>query len=124
MAASETAGETVRRARLRLASVVADLEADLAAIAEATAASPDDEHDSEGSTVGYERARVGALLARGRRELGDLDAAEGRIAAGTYRACQECGGDIGADRLEALPATCHCVKCATLPLRRKPAHDA
>ncbi|HWD53326.1 MAG TPA: hypothetical protein VG412_13070, partial [Acidimicrobiales bacterium] len=45
----------------RLSRVVrlrADLEAELEAIGESTASVPDDEHDPEGSTVGYERARV------------------------------------------------------------------
>lgn len=106
------AGRLLAAARERVVEVVADLEAELVAIAESTAASPDDEHDAEGSTVGFERARVGGLLARARQELRDLDAAEGRLGAGTYSHCVECGGDIGAARLEALPATTRCVTCA------------
>jgi DnaK suppressor protein len=93
--------------------VIADLESDSAAIAEATAEGPDDEHDAEGSTVGYERARVGGLLARARLELADLDEAAARLASGTYQRCETCGGDIGEARLEALPTTRRCVSCAT-----------
>ncbi|MCU4186031.1 TraR/DksA C4-type zinc finger protein [Acidiferrimicrobium sp. IK] len=112
-ASGVAAGRLLAATRKRVVEVVADLEEELLAIAESTAASPDDEHDAEGSTVGFERARVGGLLARARQELDDLDAAQRRLAAGTYRRCVECGGDIGAARLEALPGTTRCVTCAT-----------
>jgi RNA polymerase-binding transcription factor len=92
-------------------AVIADLESELSGIAESTAAGPDDEHDAEGSTVGYERARVGALLAAARRRLAELDglAATG---AGGYRRCGECGQSIPAQRLALLPTTSICVSCA------------
>lgn len=89
-----------------------DLEGELAAIAETTASGPDDEHDAEGSTVGFERARVTGLLAGARHELRNLESAADRLAAGTYRCCAGCGGDIGTERLAALPGASCCVKCA------------
>lgn len=91
---------------------VADLRRELAEIAEATALVPDDEHDAEGSTIGFERARVAALLALSQRRVVDLDAAVARVSAGTYQSCEKCGDDIGAERLDALPATRVCVCCA------------
>jgi DnaK suppressor protein len=91
---------------------VADLNSELAAIAETTAEVPDDEHDAEGSTVGYERARVQALLAQAERALTDLVAAGERLALGTYRRCERCGEEIPDERLDALPATRTCVTCA------------
>lgn len=91
---------------------VADLTRELAAIAESTASVPDDEHDSEGSTIGFERARVTALLAQAQRRIAALEMASARIEAGTYQHCEGCGGDIGWDRLEALPATRLCAVCA------------
>jgi RNA polymerase-binding transcription factor DksA len=106
----------VEAARRRAAGLIADLEGELAAIAESTAGNPDDEHDAEGSTVGYERARVTGLLERARRELDGLERAAGRLADGSYRRCEACGGDIGAERLEALPATSVCVICAAHPV--------
>ncbi|HEX3947889.1 MAG TPA: TraR/DksA C4-type zinc finger protein [Acidimicrobiales bacterium] len=101
-------------AELRAATArVADLEAELAGIVSTAAASPpDDEHDVEGSSVGFERARVAALLDHARRHLGDLNRAVRARAAGHYGSCAGCGRPIGAERLSALPATRYCVGCA------------
>ena len=96
----------------RLHAVIADLEVELDAIAAATAEGPDDEHDAEGSTVGYERARVEGLLARARRDLAGVEVASARVSSGTYGVCTGCGGAIGGERLAALPATEVCVTCA------------
>src|ERR1019366_8970737 len=98
--------------RDRAEARVADLNGDLAAIAETTPEVPDDEHDAEGSTVGYERARVQALLAQAKRALADLAAAGDRVARGIYRRCEQCGHETPADRLPALPAPRRCVACA------------
>ena len=61
--------------RDRTDALIIDLKLELAAIAESTAAGPDDEHDAEGSTVAYERARVQALLALAERRAGQLEEA-------------------------------------------------
>jgi len=109
----DVAPEAGLRAELaQTAARIEDLNRELAAIAESTEAVPDDEHDAEGSTVAYERARVQALLTHAQRARADLEAAAGRIAAGTYRICVGCGGEIPAERLNALPATRTCVECA------------
>jgi RNA polymerase-binding transcription factor DksA len=73
----------------------------------------DDEHDPEGSTVGFERARVAALLAGAETNLEELDRALARLSGGSYARCEACGGTIAPARLEALPATRTCVGCAT-----------
>jgi DnaK suppressor protein len=104
---------------------VADLERDLAAIAESTAAGPDDEHDAEGSTVGYERARVAFLLADARRQLAAIEEALAQAGAGTYGRCERCGEPIGEERLLALPATARCIRCASVrPARATPRSGA
>jgi DnaK suppressor protein len=95
----------------------ADLRQELADIAESTASGPDDEHDAEGSTIGFERARVAALLTRTERRVADLELAVERIRAGAYQRCEQCGSDIAAERLDALPATRRCVTCAAGPAR-------
>ena len=98
---------------MRVATRIADLERDFAAIVDASeAANLDDEHDPEGSTVGFERAQVRALLEQARAHLAELDAAAARIADGSYGVCVRCGGPIGADRLRARPTTQLCVGCA------------
>jgi DnaK suppressor protein len=74
--------------------------------------SNDDEHDPEGVTVAFERAQVASLLEHSQAELRALDAAGERLAAGTYGTCARCGGPIAAERLDALPATTTCIRCA------------
>ena len=46
------------------------------------------------------------------QELNDIQAALGRIDAGTYGICTHCGEAIAERRLEALPYTATCVGCA------------
>lgn len=104
--------EPLAAARARAARDIADLEVELAALADPDVVALDDEHDAEGSTVGYERARVAGLLGRARTRVADLDDAAARAAAGVADRCEACGGPIGAERLSALPATRRCVGCA------------
>ena len=72
---------------------------------------PDDEHDPEGTTA-YERAQVTSLAAEARVQLTQLDRALTAIDDKSYGACQRCGGVIGWLRLQALPATTRCKRCA------------
>src|SRR5690554_1247622 len=53
-----------------------------------------------------------ALGDRARNEVLDIWNALQRIDSGTYGTCIECGRDIDAERLKALPATPYCVECA------------
>lgn len=82
-------------------------------------ANTDDEHDPEGATLAFERAQVVSLLEVARAQLAALDAAAARLDAGTYGLCERCGGDIPADRLEALPGTRRCVDCAEAGARSR-----
>lgn len=72
----------------------------------------DDEHDPEGHTIAWERQQLAGLLHETRSLLADIDAAEQRLRNGDYGACTQCGTDINAERLGALPATSMCVRCA------------
>jgi len=93
---------------------VSGLERQVAALAEQQAfTSHDDEHDPEGVTVGFERAQLLGLLAGARHDLGALDRAVDRIAAGSYGRCLGCGGRIAAERLEAVPAAETCRACVS-----------
>jgi RNA polymerase-binding transcription factor DksA len=107
------AQETVKVKLIAAREGVADLRRELDAVVDSTVLGPDDEHDAEGSTIGFERARVSALLTVGERRVADLEEALTRIRAGTYHRCQVCGRDIGVERLETLPATRLCVVCAS-----------
>ena len=66
-------------------------------------ANGDDEHDPEGSTLAYERARVAALLGEAESTLVALDRAVAKLAAGTYGVCEGCREMIPRARLAALP---------------------
>ena len=73
----------------------------------------DDEHDPEGATIAYERAKVTALVRQTEDQLADVDHALARLETGAYATCERCGGEIGAERLEARPSASSCVKCAS-----------
>lgn len=104
--------ETLEHARAAASELVEDLRAELVAIGESTEASPDDEHDAEGSTVGYERARVTSLLEQAQRRLAEIETAWGRLQAGVYGTCESCGAEISDERLAALPTAVRCSRCA------------
>jgi RNA polymerase-binding transcription factor DksA len=105
--------DRVAQRRAEMLELVASLTRRLDGIIEASAwTTNDDEHDPEGVTVAFERAQVAGLLAQAREELAALDRAAVRIGAGTYGRCERCGQPIGAERLDALPATSTCIRCA------------
>lgn len=94
------------------AQIVA-LSAEYEGIVEANALiAVDDEHDPEGSNTAFERAHVSALLDRTRDHLAAVDQALERLDRGTYGRCASCGEPIPPERLDALPATVTCVRCA------------
>lgn len=51
-----------------------------------------------------------AEVARDVREVQDINAAQARIAAGTYGVCIDCGRPIGKKRLEAYPTAKRCIE--------------
>ncbi|MBM4088977.1 MAG: TraR/DksA family transcriptional regulator [Planctomycetes bacterium] len=55
--------------------------------------------------------------------LGQIDAALERIEAGTYGVCVECGGRIPKTRLNVIPFTPHCVKCASVIQQTSPGYS-
>lgn len=101
--------------RERTLAGIAGMAGDFDAVVEASALdTPDDEHDPEGATIGFERAQLSAVLAHTRAHLADIDAALERLDAGAYGLCERCGQPIAAERLAAHPATRTCIACARL----------
>jgi DnaK suppressor protein len=91
-------------------SLLATLGRDFTGIVDASADSnADDEHDPEGSTIAFERSQVSALIQQAERRLAEIDAAVGRVRAGTYGRCEVCGEPIADGRLEARPVARTCV---------------
>ena len=97
------------RAMRRLAGLTGHVEDLVAASAGSNA---DDEHDPEGATIAFERSQLGALVRRARAVLAEIDAAEARLAVGTYGLCEGCGRPIAPARLEVRPTARACVACA------------
>ena len=61
-----------------------------------------------------------ALLRRAvaaRRRLADVEEALGRLAAGRFGSCEQCGSPIPAGLLAAMPETRYCGRCGTEPVR-------
>jgi RNA polymerase-binding protein DksA len=56
-----------------------------------------------------------------RRLLDEIDAAQARLAAGTYGACDRCGTAIPVARLRALPTARLCIGCERAAERTVPA---
>jgi RNA polymerase-binding transcription factor DksA len=52
------------------------------------------------------------LDVRARREVDEIEAALGRLAAGGYGRCERCGKAVAPARLAALPAARLCLGCA------------
>ena len=93
----------------RLAALEADREAMVAQVVQDP---PDDEHDPEGATVGFEHARTRALRDDALARLAELDAALARVDDGTFGTCLRCGTEIPDARLRARPTARTCVPCA------------
>jgi DnaK suppressor protein len=51
---------------------------------------------------------------RERKLITKIDEALGRIDDGSYGKCEECGQDIGIERLKARPVTTLCIDCKSL----------
>ncbi len=101
--------EERRRTTQRLERLRHDHEGFVAASLNSNA---DDEHDPEGATIAFERSQVETLVRRLQQHLADIEAAEQRLADGTYGICERCGGLIPEGRLEARPTARTCIACA------------
>jgi RNA polymerase-binding transcription factor DksA len=68
-------------------------------------------------------ARVGADPARAAHHRRAFEAAQRRLADGTYGTCSACGRDIEMDRLVAYPAAARCLDCQAIHERHGPGAD-
>jgi RNA polymerase-binding transcription factor DksA len=93
----------------RIEAMTADLDT---AAAAASGSNLDDEHDPEGATVAFEREQLAALRTQAQHNVEEVDAALARLATGQYGRCERCAGPVTDERLDALPATRYCVRCA------------
>jgi DnaK suppressor protein len=68
-----------------------------------------DQHPGDLGSETFEHEKNQSLLEQVSDELLQIDAAFERVERGTYGTCQACGRPIGAERLDAMPATRFCV---------------
>jgi RNA polymerase-binding protein DksA len=68
-----------------------------------------DNHLADTATETHDRELDEGIEEDAERTLEQVDAALGRIEAGTYGTCEVCGRPIGAERLEAVPYTTLCI---------------
>jgi DnaK suppressor protein len=68
-----------------------------------------DQHPGDLGTETFEHEKNLSLLEQVSDELLQIQAAFERLEQGTYGTCQACGKPIGAERLDAMPATRFCV---------------
>ena len=66
---------------------------------------------ADAAAVTAERTEVLGLVESLKTQLEGVDAALEHIEAGTYGNCDNCGKEIGADRLAFRPASIFCVDC-------------
>lgn len=70
-------------------------------------------HPAEVGTHSFEQEFTLNRLSNDGDRLEQIEAALDRIENGVYGECEECGGRIPKARLEVLPDTPYCVKCAS-----------
>jgi RNA polymerase-binding transcription factor DksA len=102
----------IAAARAHAAAQVESLRRTFDDIVASTELANDDEHDPDGSTIAFERAKVTALCRAAELQLAELDAAAARLEGGVYGTCEVCGAPIPEERLHALPTARACVRCA------------
>lgn len=69
-------------------------------------------HMADVGTENYDQEFTLGLIENEQGTLEQVHEALGRINAGTFGRCQECGDPIAKPRLQALPYTPHCIQCA------------
>jgi len=69
-------------------------------------------HMADVGTENYDQEFTLSLIENEQGTLEQVHEALGRISAGTFGRCQECGEPIAKPRLQALPYTPHCIQCA------------
>jgi RNA polymerase-binding protein DksA len=71
-----------------------------------------DNHFADSASVTYDREMDYSLEENAGQVLEEIDRALKRIEGGTYGKCTNCGKDIPAERLEAIPYAQYCIDCA------------
>lgn len=71
-----------------------------------------DSNFADSSQVTAERGEAEALATTLRDTLADVEHALSKVDGSEYGTCEDCGKEIGAARLEAMPSVRYCIECA------------
>jgi RNA polymerase-binding protein DksA len=106
-------GKLVQEVRKRLAQARREIYATLATTDEELATLEAHQPGGPPEDVAAEMASgvLSRLEGREKHELDEIDAAQARLAAGTYGACEGCRRPIPLERLRAVPTARYCVAC-------------
>jgi DnaK suppressor protein len=106
----------LRAARREVWRTVAGTDEELATLEAHQAGAP-----SEDAATTIVTAVLSRLDGAGRHLLDEIDAAQARLAAGTFGACEQCRASVGLARLRAVPTARLCVVCERAAERAAPA---
>lgn len=112
-----TTGTTIYRQRLldereRLVAALEFIQSEnSASLREESEESTMDNHVADTATVMHDREVDFTLSNASEQVLAEIDAALGRLDAGTYGICMTCGSRIGEERLQAMPYATQCIDC-------------
>ena len=98
--------QRLREARAELYRTVAQTDDELATLESHQPGAPGEDVNTELATAVLSR-----LEGQEKHELDEIDAAQARIAAGTFGVCEGCGKPIPLARLRAMPTARSCVPC-------------
>jgi len=103
--------EALQRVRERCLLQIGRLREQLRAEIESTAAGDEDLVDVSADI--YERSRIVSSIESQQAKLQTLDHAIAMARQGTYGICEMCGEAIPEERLQIVPETTLCVRCAS-----------
>lgn len=79
-----------------------------------------DQHPADVGSETFERTKDLSVQEDVDGRLADIERALGKLDAGTYGTCEECGRAIPDERLEAVPAARFCIEHQSAQERREP----
>jgi RNA polymerase-binding transcription factor DksA len=103
--------ENLERMRERTLSEIGRLREELQAEIEPASATDDDSADVAADI--YERGKIISLIQSLELKLRSLERAISMAEKGSYGICEKCGVHIPEERLEIMPETTFCVRCAS-----------
>ena len=104
--------ERLEAEKARLTEIVEEIDRDERdSLSEASGENAYRDHMADQGSATFERELDMTLEENARVSLNEVNAALGRIEAGTYGVCDRCSAEIPVGRLEAHPTAAMCIAC-------------